>query len=106
MIMFNLTELGLWRNILRSSFGANELANSIPHLNPIEYLWDYLGKQVAASSTTLRPLNEFEQALLYEWHLLIILVSGNLIKSWENRCHQCITGKEGHIPYENSLLYF
>ncbi|GFU86590.1 DDE_3 domain-containing protein [Trichonephila clavipes] len=31
-----------------SRFGTNGMASSISDLNPIEHLWDYLGREVAA----------------------------------------------------------
>ena len=70
-----------------------------PDLNPIEHLWDYLGRQVAALRPPPRSLNELEQGLLHVWALLPISVSDNLIDSMESRCRQCIRSRGGHIPY-------
>ncbi|GBL93092.1 Trimethylguanosine synthase [Araneus ventricosus] len=54
-----------------------------PDLNPIEHLWDYLGRQVAALSPPPRSLDELVQGLLRVWSLLPISVSDNLIDSME-----------------------
>ncbi|GFT57929.1 transposable element Tcb2 transposase [Trichonephila clavipes] len=52
-------------------------------LNPIEYLWDYLGRSVAALSPPPRSLGELEQSLLRVWSSLPISVIDNLIDSME-----------------------
>ncbi|GBO34349.1 hypothetical protein AVEN_207626-1 [Araneus ventricosus] len=70
-----------------------------PDLNPIEHLWDYLGRQVAALSPPPRSLDELEQGLLPAWSLLPISVFDKLIDSMESRCSQCIQVRVGHIPY-------
>ncbi|GFW34930.1 transposable element Tc3 transposase [Trichonephila clavipes] len=67
-----------------------------PDLNPIEHLWDYLGREVAALNPPPRSLHELKQGLLCVWSSLPIPVSDNLINSMGNRCRQCISG---HIPY-------
>ncbi|GFY00172.1 transposable element Tcb2 transposase [Trichonephila clavipes] len=69
-----------------------------PDLNPIEHLWDYLGREVAALNPPPRSLHELKQGLLCVWSLPIP-VSDNLIKSMRNRCRQCIQVRDGHIPY-------
>ncbi|GBL74437.1 Transposable element Tcb2 transposase [Araneus ventricosus] len=61
-----------------------------PDLNPIEHLWNYLGRQDAALSPPARSLEELEQGLLCVWSSLPISVSDNLIDSMESRCRQCI----------------
>ncbi|GFU39109.1 transposable element Tc3 transposase [Trichonephila clavipes] len=61
-----------------------------PDLNPIEYLWDYLGREVAALNPPPRSLHELKQGLLCVWSSLPIPVSDNLINSMGNRCRQCI----------------
>ncbi|GFV25220.1 transposable element Tcb2 transposase [Trichonephila clavipes] len=70
-----------------------------PDLNPIEHLWDYRGREVAALNPPPRSLHELKQGLLCVWSLLPIPVSDNLINSMGNRCRQCIQVKGGHIPY-------
>ncbi|GFV55215.1 transposable element Tcb2 transposase [Trichonephila clavipes] len=70
-----------------------------PDLNPIEHLWDYLGREVAALNPIPRSLHELKQGLLCVWSSLPIPVSDNLINSMGNRCRQCIQVRGGHIPY-------
>ncbi|GFU85363.1 transposable element Tcb2 transposase [Trichonephila clavipes] len=70
-----------------------------PDLNPIEHLWDYLGREFAALNPPPRSLHELKQGLLCVWSSLPIPVSDNLINSMENRCPQCIQVRGGHIPY-------
>ncbi|GBN79479.1 Transposable element Tcb2 transposase [Araneus ventricosus] len=70
-----------------------------PDLNPIEHLWDYLGRQVAALSPPTRSLDELKQGLLRVWSSLPISVSDNLIDSLKSRCRQYIQVRSGHIPY-------
>ncbi|GFW38118.1 uncharacterized protein TNCV_601941 [Trichonephila clavipes] len=100
MIMHDLTELGLLRGVSGGSrFGTNGMASSISDLNPIEHLWDYLGREVAALNPPPRSLHELKQGLLCVWSSLPIPVSDNLINSMGNRCRQCIQVRGGHIPY-------
>ncbi|GFW36874.1 transposable element Tcb2 transposase [Trichonephila clavipes] len=70
-----------------------------PDLNPIEHLWDYLGREVASLNPPPRSLHELKQGLLCVWSSLPIPVSDNLINSMGNRCRQCIQVRGGHIPY-------
>ncbi|GFV98496.1 transposable element Tcb2 transposase [Trichonephila clavipes] len=70
-----------------------------PDLNPIEHLWDYLGREVAALNPPPRSLHELKQGLLCVWSWLPIPVSDNLINSMGNRCRQCIQVRGEHIPY-------
>ncbi|GFW56618.1 transposable element Tc3 transposase [Trichonephila clavipes] len=70
-----------------------------PDLNPIEHLWDYLGREVAALNPPPRSLHELKQGLLCVWSSLPIPVSDNLINSLGNRCRQYIQVRGGHIPY-------
>ncbi|GFX98007.1 transposable element Tcb2 transposase [Trichonephila clavipes] len=54
-----------------------------PDLNPIEHLWVYLGREVAALNPLPRSLHELKQGLLCVWSSLLIPVSDNLINSME-----------------------
>ncbi|GFV14601.1 transposable element Tc3 transposase [Trichonephila clavipes] len=70
-----------------------------PDLNPIEHLWDYLGREVAALNPPPRSLHELKQGLLCVWSSFPIPVPDNLINSMGNRCRQGIQVRGGHIPY-------
>ncbi|GFU06150.1 transposable element Tcb2 transposase [Trichonephila clavipes] len=72
-----------------------------PDLNPIEHLWDYLGREVAALNPPPRSLHELKQGLLCVWSSLPIPVSDNLINSMGNRCRQCIQVREHLINYHS-----
>ncbi|GFV67971.1 DDE_3 domain-containing protein [Trichonephila clavipes] len=63
-----------------------EWSSQSPDLNPIEHLWDYLGRQVSALSP-LKSLGEV-QSLLRVWSSLLISVTDNLIDSMEIQCHE------------------
>ncbi|GFV81986.1 DDE_3 domain-containing protein [Trichonephila clavipes] len=55
-----------------------------PDLNPIEHLWDYLDREVAALNPPPRSLHELKQGLLCVWSSLPIPVTDNLINSMGN----------------------
>lgn len=63
-----------------------ECPSQSPYLNPIEYLWNYLGRQVAALNPTPRSVNELEKEFIDMLGLLPIPVSDNLFDSMESRC--------------------
>ncbi|GFT46648.1 transposable element Tcb2 transposase [Trichonephila clavipes] len=80
-----------------------------PDLNPIEHLWDYLGREVAALNPPPRSLHELKQGLLCVWSSLPIPVSDNLINSMGNRCHQCIqnaASEKRRSLFPNGLFRF
>ncbi|GFV26166.1 transposable element Tcb2 transposase [Trichonephila clavipes] len=55
-------------------------ANS-PDLNPIENLWDYLGRAIARRHPPPRDVNGLKTALLEEWSLISQTVINNVISS-------------------------
>ena len=67
-----------------------------PGFSPLEHVWDYLGRQGAASSPPPRSLREL---VILAWSSLPIKVSDNLISNMENRCRQCIAVRGGYITY-------
>ena len=71
-----------------------------PDINPIEHVWDYLGRQMASLSSPPRLLHELEYGLILAWSSLSIKVSDYLISSIENRCRQCIAVRGGHSLFE------
>lgn len=70
-----------------------------PDLNPIEHVWDMLGRRVAARITPPRSLSELPKALLEEWENLSQELINSLILGLNQRCHVCLSVKGGHIPY-------
>ncbi|GFX91683.1 transposable element Tcb2 transposase [Trichonephila clavipes] len=58
-------------------------ANS-PDLNPIENLWDYLGRAIARRHPPPRDVNGLKTALLEEWSLIPQTVINNVISSLKN----------------------
>ncbi|GFX21230.1 transposable element Tcb2 transposase [Trichonephila clavipes] len=77
-----------------------------PDLNPIEHLWDYLGREVAALNPPPRSLHELKQGLLCVWSSLPIPVSDSLINSMRNRCRQCIQVRWTHSLLEPIFVSF
>ncbi|GFW01247.1 transposable element Tcb2 transposase [Trichonephila clavipes] len=64
-------------------------ANS-PDLNPIENLWDYLGRAIARRHPPPRDVNGLKTALLEEWSLIPQTVINNVISSLKTRCDMCV----------------
>ncbi|GFW21248.1 transposable element Tcb2 transposase [Trichonephila clavipes] len=50
-------------------------------MNPIEHVWDALGRRVAGHQTPPQILQELERALLEEWDSIPQLVINSLIDS-------------------------
>ncbi|GBL85035.1 hypothetical protein AVEN_221274-1 [Araneus ventricosus] len=102
MIMLDLSELGLSKNILRMKVWSKWTG-----LLYLRALIRYIifgttggattGK-VTAANTLTRSLNKHEQQLFHECSLFHISVSENSIESMKRRCLQCITVSRGHIP--------
>ena len=70
-----------------------------PDLNPIENLWDALGRAVSSRFPPPATLIELETALQEEWRLLNSAVVDHLIESMVTRCKLCIQMRGDHIPY-------
>ncbi|GFV03104.1 transposable element Tcb1 transposase [Trichonephila clavipes] len=59
---------------------------SSPGMNPIERVWDALGRRVAGHQPPPQTLQELERALLEEWDRIPQLVINRLIDSMPQRC--------------------
>ncbi|KAF8789473.1 Transposable element Tc1 transposase like protein [Argiope bruennichi] len=70
-----------------------------PDLNPIEHVWDGLGRAIAQRNPRLNTLQELKAALLEEWALLPQAFIDPLINSMKARCEACIVVHGGHTPY-------
>ncbi|GFT03945.1 uncharacterized protein TNCV_1730981 [Trichonephila clavipes] len=70
-----------------------------PDLNPIENVWDALGKQVAGRNYPPTNKNTLIRALTEEWDKLPQHLLDNVVQSMVRRVECCITLHGRHIPY-------
>ncbi|GFT89853.1 transposable element Tcb2 transposase [Trichonephila clavipes] len=70
-----------------------------PDLNPIENVWDGLGRQVAGRNYRPTNKNTLMRALTEEWDKLPQQLLNNFVQSMVRRVECCITLHGGHIPY-------
>ncbi|GFY36280.1 transposable element Tcb2 transposase [Trichonephila clavipes] len=70
-----------------------------PDLNPIENVWDALGRQVAGRNYPPTNKNTLFRALTEEWDKLPQQLLDNVVQSMIRRVECCITLHGGHIPY-------
>lgn len=70
-----------------------------PDLNPIEHVWDFLGRRLAAR--TLPPVTnrELRLALQDEWAAMPQQLIDTLILSMGRCCETCLAVRGDHIPY-------
>ncbi|GFX30275.1 transposable element Tcb1 transposase [Trichonephila clavipes] len=70
-----------------------------PDLNPIENVWDALGRQVAGRNYPPTNKNTLIRAFTEEWDKLLQQPLDNVVQSMARRVKCCITLHGGHIPY-------
>ncbi|GFT42090.1 transposable element Tcb2 transposase [Trichonephila clavipes] len=70
-----------------------------PDLNPIENVWDALGRQVAGRNSPPTNKNTLIRAFTEEWDKLPQQLLDNVVQSMVQRVECCITLHSGHIPY-------
>ncbi|GFV85793.1 HTH_Tnp_Tc3_2 domain-containing protein [Trichonephila clavipes] len=70
-----------------------------PDLNPIENVWDALGRQVAGRNYPPTNRNTLIRELTEEWDKLPQQLLDNVVQSMVRRVECCITLHGGHIPY-------
>ncbi|GFV41702.1 transposable element Tcb2 transposase [Trichonephila clavipes] len=75
-----------------------------PDMNPIEHVWDALGRRVAGRQPPPQTLEELERALLEEWDRIPQLVINSLIDSMPQKCSTLLTVRGNHTPTENDSL--
>ncbi|GFV43656.1 hypothetical protein TNCV_2679571 [Trichonephila clavipes] len=68
-----------------------------PDLNPIENVWDALGRQVAGRNYPPTNKNTLIRALTEEWDKLPQQLLDNVVQSMVRRVECCITLHGGHI---------
>ncbi|GFX81356.1 transposable element Tc3 transposase [Trichonephila clavipes] len=70
-----------------------------PDLNPIEHVWDMLGRRIAARQLPPTCLPEFRRTLHDEWRNIFKDQIDNLILSMPRCCKACIAPSGRHTPY-------
>ncbi|GFW51263.1 uncharacterized protein TNCV_3595451 [Trichonephila clavipes] len=70
-----------------------------PDINPIENVWDALGRQGAGRKYPPTNKNTLIRALKEEWDKLPHQLLDNVVQSMVRRVECCITLHAGHIPY-------
>ncbi|GFV73626.1 transposable element Tcb1 transposase [Trichonephila clavipes] len=70
-----------------------------PDLNPIENVWDALGRQVAGRNYPPTNKNTLIRALTEEWDKFPQQLLDNVVQSMVRRVECCITLHGKHIPY-------
>ncbi|GFY34364.1 transposable element Tc1 transposase [Trichonephila clavipes] len=66
-----------------------------PDLNPIEHVWDFLSRRLAACTLPPVTIRELRLALQDEWAAM----PQQLILSMGRRCETCLVVRGDHIPY-------
>ncbi|GFW95814.1 transposable element Tcb2 transposase [Trichonephila clavipes] len=75
-----------------------------PDLNPIENVWEALGRQVAGRNYPPTNKNTIIRALTEEWDKLPQQLLDNVVQSMVRRVECCITLHGGHIPLRIGVL--
>ncbi|GFU40507.1 transposable element Tcb2 transposase [Trichonephila clavipes] len=70
-----------------------------PDMNPIEHVWDALGRRDAGRQPPQQTLQELELALLEEWDRIPQLVINSLFDSMPQRCSTLLADRGNHTPY-------
>ncbi|GFV58033.1 transposable element Tcb2 transposase [Trichonephila clavipes] len=70
-----------------------------PDLNPIEHVWDYLGRRLTACTLPPVTLRELRLALQDEWAAMPQQLIDTLILSMGRRYETCLAVRGDHIPY-------
>ncbi|GFT24737.1 transposable element Tcb2 transposase [Trichonephila clavipes] len=70
-----------------------------PDLNPIEHVWDFLGRRLAARTLSPVTILELRLALQDEWAAMLQQVIDTLILSMGRRYETCLEVRGDHIPY-------
>ncbi|GFX30621.1 HTH_Tnp_Tc3_2 domain-containing protein [Trichonephila clavipes] len=94
IILGSRTDLHVQSDITRMDWPAYS-----PDLNPIEHVWDMLGRRIAAHQPLPTCLPELRRALLDEWCNIPQDQIDNLILSMPRRCKACIASSGRHTPY-------
>ncbi|GFX15191.1 transposable element Tcb2 transposase [Trichonephila clavipes] len=72
-----------------------------PDLNPIEHVWDFLGRRLAARTLPPVTIRELQLALQDEWAAMPQQIIDTLILSMGRRCETCLAVREIISPIKD-----
>ncbi|GFW66324.1 transposable element Tcb2 transposase [Trichonephila clavipes] len=75
-----------------------------PDLNPIEHVWDFLGRCLAARILPPVTIRELRLALQDEWAAMPQQLIDTLILSMGRRCETCLAIRGDHIPTKDRMF--
>ena len=84
--MLTPTEVGSSQSLQNLGVERMEWPAVSPDLNPIEYLWDQLGRAVRARVTNATMLADLRQILVEEWDAIPQQCMTRLVTSMRRRC--------------------
>ncbi|GFV64049.1 transposable element Tc3 transposase [Trichonephila clavipes] len=70
-----------------------------PDLNPIEHVWDMIGRQIPALSHPPSSVTELKRALQEVWNHLSPQLIHHLIARMVNLCAACLAVRGDHTSY-------
>ena len=70
-----------------------------PVLNPVEHVWNALGRRISALNPPPRTLPTLSTALQEQWLALPTDLIDRIIDSITHRCMCCIAARGDHTPY-------
>lgn len=76
-----------------------------PDLNPIEHLWDVLGRRVRAYNPPAATLQELFELLQQEWQAIPQDTLRRSVESMRRRCDACLNMNSGHTLYGDLLNF-
>ncbi|GFU87226.1 transposable element Tcb2 transposase [Trichonephila clavipes] len=77
---------------------------SSPDLNPIEHVWDFLGRRLAARTFPPVMIRELRLALQDEWAAMPQQLIDTLILSMGRRCETCLAVREIISPIKDRMF--
>ncbi|GFX09591.1 transposable element Tcb2 transposase [Trichonephila clavipes] len=75
-----------------------------PDLNPIEHVWDFLGRRLAARTLPPVTIRELRLALQDEWTAMPQQLIDTLILSMGRRCETCLAVREIISPTKDWMF--
>ena len=70
-----------------------------PDMNPIEHVWDELGRRVRNCVNAPQTLQALEHALVDEWRRIPVQIFTRLLRSMRRRCRAVYQAQGGHTRY-------